>query len=285
MRRLGERGELRFETVNQRKDGTTFPVEVSSRLIQVEGNQYLQAVVRDITQRKEAEQEVRESRQQLRELTAFLESVREEERTRVAREVHDELGQILTALKLNVGWLSAKLEEQGHPLAEKATALAGIADEAIASARTVAASLRPKMLDDLGLAAAIEWQAGEFEKRTGISCTVHLDHEEPALDGNRASAVFRILQESLTNVARHAAATEVNIALKLRRNMLLLRVQDNGQGFDPAETRKRKSFGLLGMTERALMLKGKAKVRTAPGKGTEVSVLVPLLPSPDLQLS
>lgn len=278
MRQLKELGELRFETVNQRKDGTTFPVEVSARLIQVEGNRYLQAIIRDITARRQAEQELRTSRERLRELTAFLESVREEERARVAREVHDELGQILTALKLNIGWLNAKLDQQDHPLAAKAAALCEIADNAIASARTVAANLRPKMLDDLGLAAAIEWQAEEFQKLTGIRCTVDIPDEDSAIDGSRASAVFRILQESLTNVARHTQATEVDIVLKVRRGMLLLRVRDNGKGFDPAATRARKSFGLLGMTERALMLKGRAKIRSTPGTGTEVSVLIPVVP-------
>lgn len=198
----------------------------------------------------------------------------EDERCRVAREVHDELGQILSALKLNIGWLNTKLTEIRSPLAEKTAAIGGIVDKSIDSVRTIAARLRPQMLDQLGLAAAVEWQVQEFAEQTGIRCDLKMPDEDLAPNIAQSTVIFRILQEALTNVLRHAGATAVKVTLKTRDHLLFLSVSDNGKGFDSIG--KAQSLGLLGMTERALMAGGKARIKSREGHGTKVSACIPL---------
>jgi PAS domain S-box-containing protein len=233
----------------------------------------------EIAERVSAEQQLRASRDQLRALAARLQSVREAERTSIAREIHDELGQACTAIKMDLALIHHKTSKSQETLRHKVDATIQLVDGMIATLRRIASELRPRTLDDLGLTAALEWQAEEFERRMGISCRVSLPQELLALDSDRSTAIFRIFQESLTNVARHSQATEVVARLEKVGDQLLFHVQDNGKGFDPEEVKARRSLGLVGMQERALLLNGELNVEGVPGAGTTLTLRIPLPPS------
>jgi signal transduction histidine kinase len=227
---------------------------------------------------KRAEQELRASSEQLRNLTAHLLSVREEERTRISREVHDELGQSLTAVKMDLAWLAGRLPQRNGQMLKRIHSTGQLADSIIQSIRRISTELRPAVLD-LGLAAAVEWQVQEFQARSGIQCKVRLLTRE-VVASNASTAMFRIFQETLTNVARHAKATRVEVVLQKQRDRLVLLIRDNGRGFDQADPSLSKSLGLLGMRERAAILGGQLNISSAPGKGTTVTAWIPL-PSPE----
>ena len=210
----------------------------------------------------------------LRALSARLEQVREEERTRVAREIHDELGQALTSIKIDVASLIRDLPEDRHQLVDRAASILRLADQTIQSVRELATELRPSILDDLGLVAAVEWAAKDFQARTGIRCRLNVGDANIEIDPERATALFRILQETFTNIARHARATEVEVRLARDAGWLLLEVHDNGVGFDSEQRRPDRSLGLLGMRERALLAGGELTLQSAPGQGTTVKVRV-----------
>jgi len=216
---------------------------------------------------------LRESEEKLRRLAAHLISVREEERTHIAREIHDELGQVLTGLKMEVTGLAKRLTDRA--LVEKTDAMCELIDSTVQTVRKIATGLRPDMLDDMGLVAAVGWQAKEFQKRTGIRCRVKLPPETTRLDIDLATTTFRIFQEILTNVARHARATRVDIELVLGEKLVALEVVDNGVGIPDAELHAKKSLGLLGMQERALLFGGEVEISGSPGRGTRVSVRIP----------
>ena len=229
------------------------------------------------TQRRRAEEQLRQSHEQLRALSVYLQSVREEERTRIAREVHDELGQALTCFKLDLSWIASKLPRELQPLAEKARALTAHIDSTIQTVRRISAELRPGVLDHLGLGAALEWQANEFQNRTGIKCDVRTHLREVPLDQDLSTTLFRIFQETLTNVIRHAGATRVKVELAQHDSRITLEVKDNGRGIERREISNGKSMGLLGMRERAALLGGVFKIgRVAQGAGTKVCVSIPL---------
>jgi PAS domain S-box-containing protein len=230
---------------------------------------------RDITERKRAEEQLRNSREQLRNLSAYLQSMREEERTNIAREIHDELGQVLTALKMDASWLGSKYKEFG-PIVEKTKSMSDLIDSTIRTVKRICAELRPGVLDDLGLVAAMEWQAEEFQKRSGIACEVSFAPNDIVLDGERSTTIFRIIQEALTNVIRHAEATKVRIRLERGDGRILLKVEDNGKGITKSQSSAHSSFGLIGIRERARFLGGEAKIEGSEGKGTSVSVSLPL---------
>jgi signal transduction histidine kinase len=223
---------------------------------------------------KRAEQELRASSEQSRNLAARLLSVREEERTGIAREIHDELGQSLTAMKIDLAWLASRLPRRNAPLLERIRSTLELADSIIQSVRRISTELRPGILD-LGLAAAVEWQTHEFQARTGIQCKLRLLAQE-VVAPDASTALFRILQETLTNVARHAGAMRAEVVLQKQRDRLVLRIRDNGRGFDQAGTSLSGSLGLLGMRERAAMLGGGVSISSAPGKGTTVTAWIPL---------
>ena len=233
-------------------------------------------LMREIAERREAERRVKQSRESLRALTARLQSVREEEQTRIAREIHDELGQALTGLKMDLAWLTQHLPPAAKSLAQKTAAMSGLIDNTIHSVRRIASGLRPEVLDEAGLGTAIEWQVREFQKRTGIRCRVMLPEQEPILERDQATTVFRILQEVLTNVARHANATRVDAELALLPHALQLEVQDNGRGITEDQMRSGKSLGLLGMRERALLIGAELDIAGVRGAGTRVTLSVPL---------
>jgi signal transduction histidine kinase len=234
----------------------------------------------DVTARRQAEQKLAQSHRQLRALSARLECMREEERTRIAREIHDELGQLLTGLKMDLRWIENRLSGQDAPASlnrvlDKVVEATELVDATISSVQKIAADLRPGALDTLGLAAAIQHEATRFQGRTGIAARVHVPEPPPLVPGPAATAVFRILQEALTNVARHAGGTEVTIDLREEGERVVLQVRDNGRGLRPVELEHPKSLGLLGMRERAMLLGGEMDFASGPGGGTVVTLRLP----------
>lgn len=230
----------------------------------------------EISHRGHAEDELKKSLELLRALSARLQSVREEERLKVAREIHDELGQACTALKMDLALISRKTTKPQEPVRAKIASAVRLVDGMIVTLRKIASELRPRALDDLGLSAALEWQAQEFEQRTGVPCHFTLPSDGLTLDPDRSIAIFRIFQEFLTNVARHAQATRVEARFEWLDNHLLFEIRDNGKGFDPQSPAAHKSLGLLGMRERALLLNGDLQLLSAPGAGTTMTVRIPL---------
>jgi PAS domain S-box-containing protein len=230
----------------------------------------------EIAERQHAEEQLRASLDQLRALTGRLQTVREEERAFISREIHDEFGQACTAIKMDLALIGRRLTKNQTQLRSKVDSAIQLVDSTIATLRRIASELRPRTLDDLGLAAALESQAQEFESRTGIRCIVTLPQELLRLDADTSTAIFRIFQESLTNVARHSQATRVEAHLEQQGGRIILQVSDNGRGFDPEEAKARKSLGLVGMQERALLLHGDLKIEGVPGAGTTMTLAIPL---------
>lgn len=237
------------------------------------------ALTSEIKERKIAEAQLRESEVQLRALAARLISIREEERARIAREVHDELGQVLTGLKMDVTWLARRLAGSEEPLVEKAEAMCRLIDSTMHLIRRISTGLRPEILDDMGLVAAFGWQAKEFQKRMGMRCRLKLPEEQVDLDKELSTAVFRIFQEILTNIARHAKASSVDVTLSISEKLLKLAVVDDGIGITESQIGGRESLGLLGMQERAQLFSGVVNIQGVPGHGTTVSVSIPILPA------
>jgi signal transduction histidine kinase len=227
-------------------------------------------------ERNQALQDLEQSREQLQRLADGLLIAREEERAAVAREIHDVLGQTLTALKMDVAWVGARSPVESPPaLRQKLTAMTGLIDETIVAVRRIATSLRPGVLDDLGLAAAVEWQVQEFEQRTGIQCVLRTTVDDGPLDPLLSTALFRILQESLTNVARHSCASTVSVTLEESGTDLVLEVRDDGIGISPSASASTRSIGLTGMRERAQLAGGGLSISRSAGGGTTVRAQVP----------
>jgi signal transduction histidine kinase len=223
----------------------------------------------------QAEEELKGSQEKLRNLADYLQSVREQERTSIAREIHDELAQALTALKMDIFWLGKKLPKDQQTLLDKTKAMIKLTDMTIKTVKKISTELRPGLLDDLGLVAAIEWQAEEFKNRTGITCRIDVDPEDIMVEEKRSTILFRIFQETLTNIARHAKATRVTASLKEKDDKLELRVRDNGKGITKEQISNPKSFGLMGIRERAKSWRGEVKISGSPDKGTTVVVRIP----------
>jgi len=229
----------------------------------------------EIADRQRAEEQLRTSLDQLRALADRLQTVREAERTSISREIHDELGQACTAIKMDLALIGRRLTKRQTHLRAKVDSAMQLVDSTIASLRRIASELRPRTLDDLGLVAALESQAQEFESRTGIHCDISLPQESLEIDAGTSTVIFRIFQESLTNVARHAQATLVGARLEKNNDRLIFHVFDNGVGFDPAKAGAKKSLGIVGMQERALMLNGELKIESAAGQGTALTLTIP----------
>ena len=272
----GEGGRMEFEITGLK--GAHRWLETNAAPLRNNQGQVVAAlgITRDVTERKLAEQALSQSREQLRSLAAHLQSVREEERTRIAREIHDELGQMLTGFKMDVAWLDKRLAAAPPPLLDKVKTMSGLIDDMVKSVRRISAELRPGVLDDLGLVAALEWQAREFQVRTGIQCRFAPALGELELSADLGTAIFRICQETLTNVARHAQATSVRIDLGAIDRQIALTVQDDGRGITDEEMARAKSFGLVGMRERTTILGGAFQISGTPGRGTTVTVTIPL---------
>ena len=232
-------------------------------------------ILRDVTQRVRAEDELKRSRREIHELALTASNAREQEKSRVARELHDELGQALTALKLDVSWLREHLPAAQPELSHKLASMQVLLDGTVAAARRISSDLRPLMLDDLGLTAAAEWLAHNFTNRTGIPCELVIGKGELDLPDPHATAVFRVLQECLTNVAKHAEATQVEATLERTEDEGVLTVHDDGRGFSTDDPRNPGSYGLVGLKERALLLEGVVCVESLPGKGTRIEMRIP----------
>jgi signal transduction histidine kinase len=233
-----------------------------------------------VVSRRRISDEVRESREQLRALSTHLQTLIEQERTRISREIHDELGRELTSLKFDVSWLRDRAAKANNEAdREKLTTILKDIDLAIGSVRRIATELRPPVLDALGLTAAIEWQAKDFENRTGIRCILNGLAEDVPLNSDAATTVFRIFQESLTNVARHANASEVRVALERNNGRVSLKIEDNGKGIRAGAIQG--SLGILGMQERVRLIDGELQIKNLDNRGTRVSLEIPLRPLPE----
>lgn len=272
------------ELLMKRLDGSPLWTLINASVFRSseESEPMLEGVILDITERKQTEQQLQQVYQQSRTLLARLETIREDERIRISREIHDNLGQILTGLKLDFSWLEKHLvRSSDEGLVRKTTTkmneIADLLEEAIQTVRDIATELRPSVLDTLGLRAAIQWQAKEFERRTAIHCIIELGREPKNLSEDKATALFRIFQEILTNITRHAKASKVKIELAESNGELLLTVHDNGVGITEEQRRNTKSLGLLGMRERALIFGGSVTVKGELKRGTTVQVTMPLV--------
>jgi PAS domain S-box-containing protein len=264
------------EVTGLRADGTEFPIEATVSRVTLNGETLYTVILRDITERRRADRQLLDSNRQLRELSATLQNVREKERTRIARELHDELGQQLTGLKLELSWLGNQLAEKRDGLAAKVESMKQQIELTIKSVRRISTDLRPALLDDLGLCPAIEWLAADFSAKTGIAVDLDLAADEGTHGDALATALFRITQECLTNVARHAGATQVRISLRYEDNQLIFAVSDNGKGIVQSDKPKARGHGLIGIRERAIMLGAEAEFISTPGAGTTVRISIPL---------
>ena len=233
------------------------------------------SLTHDVTEEKEAEVKLNESYQQIRSLTEHLQNIREEERTRISREIHDELGQMLTVIKMDVSWLDKKLGKTNEAVNEKLHDLIEIIDATVQSVRRISYELRPQLLD-LGLSAAIEWHLKEFEKRSGIRTTFNNPEENPELEDSVRTGLFRIFQESLTNIARHSGADHVHVNLFEKSKQLILSIVDNGKGFDNDKVAEKRTLGILGLLERCQMIGAHCDIQSSPGQGTTVTAVLPL---------
>lgn len=258
-----------------RADGSQREVEIALAALPDHGRTTVQMVVADVTEQRREAAALAESREALRRLSASVVEAREEERRRIARELHDELGQRLTALKMELAALRGAAPAARDAQIEN---MLGMVDETLASVRRISTDLRPMMLDDLGLHAALEWLARDAARRLGIEVTLQLDEHEPALDDRVATAAFRMVQEALTNVARHARASDVQIGLHQAGGALQISVRDNGVGYPDDALRREGSMGLIGMRERAALLGGHAELSNPPGGGALLRVQLPLAP-------
>ena len=235
----------------------------------------------DITDRKRGEENLKRSEQRLRQLSAHLESIREEERKHIAQEFHDQLGQTLTALKMDLsllerGLVDEKKEISRAALLEEIGSSQGLIDRGIQTVRAIMSELRPELLDQLGFVEALEWEVGRFQERSGIVCRLTADVGALQLEPRRSIALFRLVQEALTNVARHAQATKVDVIMRTEGNDLILEIKDDGVGIRFDAENKSRSFGLIGMRERAVFLGGILGITGTEGKGTTVAVRMPI---------
>jgi signal transduction histidine kinase len=238
-------------------------------------NQLLLMIQRAVETRKTSEA-LKKSRQQSLDLSAYLQSSREAERTSIAREIHDDLGQIFTALKMDLRWIQKRISRGQQMLGDKIQGMTKLVDIGVESVQRISSELRPGLLDDLGLSAAIEWQTREFANRAGIEPDITIDPEEIEIERELSTAVFRILQEALTNISRHSGARIVTVALIKRGRELTLTVKDDGRGITRKQASGPKAFGLIGMRERVRYFAGELDIQGIRGKGTTVTAKIPL---------
>ena len=277
-RRIKARKPGKAEYTAQRKDGTRFPIiAYTDAIVDNNGNATgLRGIIIDITDQKKSEDELRNSREELRNLYSYFHAAIEEERTHLARGIHDELGQALTALKLDMSWLARRLPGDNKPLQAKTQAMSKLIDETIDILQKTVTELRPEILDDLGLLAAIDCHAKEFENRAGIKCKMSLEPCIGDIDRELATVIFRIFQETLANIIRHANATMVKVNLREKAGRLMMTVEDNGMGITERQISDPKSFGLIGMRERIFRWGGEFKISGTRNKGTTVILSIPL---------
>ena len=258
-----------------RADGEEFPIDASISQVTTRGEKLYTVILRDISARKAAEDALRGAHEELRQMSVAMNEVREAERQRIARELHDELGQLLTAVKMDIAWLAARLQPDNTALVQRAEKMRQLVDTTVTAVRRLAADLRPAMLDDFGLMPALEHLLHEFSERTGIPTSLNASSGDVDLGDPLSTSVYRVVQEALTNVARHAEATEVELTVRLDTESVFARVRDNGKGM-PTHAGEIKSFGLLGIKERAHTLGGHSRIYSPPEGGTIVEIAVPI---------
>lgn len=265
-----------------RAGGEEFPIEASISQAGDPGRRYYTVILRDITLRKTEQDALQSHQQELRRLSAQVLEAREEEKTRIARELHDELGQLLTALKMDLAWLRERLPPGDADAAQRAEQMGRVLDQTVGSTRRIASDLRPLMLDDLGLAEAANWLVADFSGRSGVHCEMRMQGGGAleGVDKGVATTIYRALQESLTNIARHAGASKAWVSFGADNGEIYFEVEDDGRGIEPADLAKTRSLGLKGMRERALYLGGSIEVARAPRGGTRVRVRVPAQGTP-----
>jgi PAS domain S-box-containing protein len=258
-----------------RANGEEFPLDASISRAVSDGKLYMTVILRDLTQQVKAQNELDRARTELRELSIASQTAREEEKSRISRELHDELGQNLTALKMDLSWLQSHTSDESVANLERIRAMQAVLDSTVVATRRIAADLRPLMLDDLGLKAALEWLTQDFSRRLSIPCNLLVEENVMALDTRVQSALYRAVQECLTNISRHAQATQVDIEVHLISTQVTLQVRDNGVGISDDDQKKRGSFGLIGMRERIYILGGQVAIHSQPGQGTFVTIQLP----------
>lgn len=258
-----------------RKDGSVFPGDAAFSRISTPRSQLHMVVLSNLTEKRDTLKRLHDSNQLVRELAARNEATRENERKHIAREVHDELGQVLTALRMDLSLLKLQYGSQIPELPRSVEDMKALVDRAITGVRDIATNLRPEALN-MGLVPAMEWLRDEFTKHTGIRCVLAVDEIRVPMDEPRSMLIYRIVQESLTNISRYAQASTVKITLRLTDSIFCLSVQDNGKGFDVQAVQHRKTYGLLGMRERALTLGGDLKIESSAGSGTLIYVEAPV---------
>ena len=256
-----------------RKDGSRIDFEIRATIVHIGGEPARLVVARNVAEAQAAHNALRESEARYRALARRLQTIREEERVELSRTIHDELGQSLTALKIDLSMISKRLDPA---LQERIDAAAAAVDRMIQQVRNIATELRPGVLDHLGLVAALEWQAREFTRRSGISCQFTPPAEEPLLTQDQAVSLFRILQESLTNVVRHARASHVTVVLQVDSDGVRLVIEDDGIGLSEERRKDHASLGLIGMEERARFIDARLSIQCRAGRGTSVVVELPL---------
>ena len=279
---LQAKGYVRYEYLPLRtRDGALIEVEFVSNTYDCEGIRVIQCNIRDISVRKQAERELAESKAHLHQLTIFLQRAREDDRAHFARELHDQLGQNLTALRIDFNGLASCLATKDPAVTSRLAVIDRMIDSTVDATRLICEELRPGMLDDLGFEAAISSYARNFTKQFGVPCDLLLDSEDYGLDKLLSTSIFRIVQESLTNIARHARASHAMVALEARGDDLMLTIADDGCGMSAELTGERRTFverrtfGMLGMRERVNMLGGRIEIDSAPGRGTHIEVSIP----------
>lgn len=276
-----EAGKNTSEFSWKRKDGMRIFTILSPKPIYDEQGRYKGSVsvLTDITERRKVEKELLRSRELLRNLSHHIQSVKERESQRIAREIHDELGQMLTALKMDISWLSRRIsldDENKKRFQEKTNSMNELIEKTIQTVQKISSELRPGLLDDLGLIPALEWLAQDFQDRTNIRCRTLIDCRKMEFDADLSTAIFRIVQEALTNTTRHSKATEVNIFLKEKESVLELRIQDDGRGITESEIYSPSSLGLMGMRERLRPFGGELKIEGIQEQGTILRIALPL---------
>jgi PAS domain S-box-containing protein len=274
-RRMGDVTTLWALRMNEKNESEEFPIEASISQSGAPGKRHYTVILRDITRRKQFEDALKASQQELRELSARVLEAREEEKAHIARELHDELGQLLTALKMDLGWLRERLPVDAE-LAARAAEMGALLDRTVGSTRRISADLRPLMLDDLGLADAVAWLVEDFARRSGVGCRIEVSEDLQGASKAVATAVYRAVQESLTNVARHSGARNAWVMLDATDGVVHVEIEDDGRGIAPEDLAKARSLGLKGMRERIAFLGGSLDIGRAPRGGTRLKLTVPL---------
>lgn len=277
LERINKNGFTRFESIFKSSDGDLYNVDINSRVFGLEKT-LIQAIVRDITSIKKIESELKRSHEELYNLRIYSDKKLEKEKRRIAREIHDELGQILTAMELELSWVRKNSDRHDKSVSDRIDSISKLIDMGLSMIRKIATELRPGVLDDLGFVAAIKWGIGEFHQKTGIECGLILDPQEFDLSNNISISMYRIFQEIMTNIIRHAKADRVKIFIWKDINEMNMEISDNGLGIPAEKIDNVFSFGLIGMRERVENLNGSFQIKGSKKKGTQITVRIPINP-------